>query len=165
MNIKKYIREKQNELIVMVNSMFDEIIGEVEKLEIQENENGYEKEYESVYPITNTTGFKGKKPIAVLYENKRIIAPTWKSVVKTVLQEVIKDKEMKDKLNALSDKLLGRVRKRLSKSSEDMKSPIEICENLYIETHYDTEMLMNLLLQILNEIKYDYNKIKIIIKN
>ena len=46
-----------------------------------------------------------------------------------------------------------------------MRNSVEICEGLYIETHYDTVMLMNLLLQILNEIGYDYSKINIIIKN
>ena len=163
MDLVKYIREKQNEVITMVNSTFDEIIREVEKTKTEKRE--YEKEYESIYPITNITGFKGKKPIAVLYGNERIITSTWKSVVKTILQEVIKDSNMKCKLEALSDKLLGRVRRRLSKDSESMRSPVEICDGLYIETHYDTEMLMSLLLQILNEINYDYNNINIIIKN
>ncbi len=163
MNITKYIREKQNELVAMINTTFDEIVNEVEKAKIEDND--YEKEYESIYPITNTFGLKGKKPIAILMNNKRIITPTWKSVVKTVLQEIIKEKEMKNKLEALNDKLLGRVRKRLSNKPEGMRSPVEISENLYIETHYDTEMLMSLLIQILNEIHYDYNNISIVIKN
>ena len=46
-----------------------------------------------------------------------------------------------------------------------MKSPLKISENIYIETHYDTESLMKLLIQVLNEISYDYNNIKIVIKN
>lgn len=163
MNKIKYIREKQNELLAIINSTFDELVRELEKTKIEEQE--YEKEYESIYPITNTAGFRGKKPIAVLFKDERIIAPTWKSVVKVILQEIIKDSKMKNKLKALSDKLLGRVRKRLSTNSDGMRSPVKICEGLYIETHYDTEMLMNLLLQILNEIDYDYNNIKIVIKN
>lgn len=72
---------------------------------------------------------------------------------------------MKNKVEALSDKLLGRVRRRLSSTANQMRNPVEICEGLYIETHYDIVMLMNLLLQILNEIGYDYSKINIIIKN
>lgn len=98
-----------------------------------------------------------KKTIAVLFGNRRIITTTWKSVAKTILQGVIKDEHMKSRLEALCDKLLGRVCKRLSKSSEGMRSPVEISKNLYIETHYDTEMLINLLIQILKKIHYDYS--------
>lgn len=157
------IREKQNQLIAMINTTFDEIVKEVENLTSEEEK--YETAYESVYPLTNTTGFKGKKPIAVKFGNERKITPTWKTVVEVILKEVLKNKEMKDRMFNLSDKLLGRVRKRVSISSKEMRSPLEVCEGLYVETHYDTETLMNLLLQILNEISYDYNNIHIIIKN
>lgn len=163
MSIINAIREKQNQLIVMINTTFDEIIKEVETLTLEGA--GYESEYESIYPITNTTGFKGKKPIAVKFGDKRIIAPTWKKVVEIILEEVLKDENMKERTFKLSDKLLGRVRKRVSTDSEGMRSPLEITRGLYIETHYDTETLLNLLLQILNEISYDYNNIKVVIKN
>ncbi len=163
MSIVQDIREKQNQLIVMINTTFDEIVHEVEQL--QNEDNDQTMEYEKIYPLTNTTGFKGKKPIAVKIREERIITPTWKAVVETILQEVIKDEIMKEKIMLLRDRLLGRVRKRISKESAGMRSPIEVCQELYIETHYDTETLMNLLLQILKEIKYNYNHIHIVIKN
>lgn len=163
MNIIKEIREKQNELVIMINSTFDDLVKKVEKIKLEENE--FESEYETIYPITNTTGFKGRKPIAIIYKGERKITPTWKVVVSTVLQEVIKDEMMKNRLMLLRDKLLGRVRKRLSKTSDDMRSPLKIYDNLYIETHYDTETLIKLLLEILEEISYDYNEIQVVIKN
>lgn len=163
MNIINEIREKQNELIVMINTTFDEIVKKVENSQIGVEE--VELEYEKIYPITNTAGFKGKKPIAVKIGEESITAPTWKVVVKIVLEKVIEDEEMKKKLDIIKDKVLGRVRKRLSSTDEGMRSPLKICENLYIETHYDTETLMKLLIEILDNIKYNYNDIKIIIKN
>ncbi len=163
MNIIKEIREKQNELILMINSTFDELVKRVEKMEMEEKE--FESEYETIYPITNTTGFKGKKPIAIIYRGKRQLTPTWKVVVDTILKEVIKNPIMKMRIMALRDKLLGRVRKRLSKTSNDMRSPLKIDDNLFIETHYDTETLIKLLLEILEEISYDYNEIQVVIKN
>ena len=108
---------------------------------------------------------KGKKPIAVKMGDQRIITPTWKKVVENILKEVIKDEHMKKKVLSLRDILLGRVRTRISKYSDNMRSPIELCKELYIETHYDTETLMNFLLQILTEIHYDYHHVKVIIKN
>ena len=74
MNIINEIREKQNQLIVMINSTFDELVKKVEELQVGQND--YQTNYESEYPITNSTGFKGTKPIAVKIKNSRLITPT-----------------------------------------------------------------------------------------
>ena len=163
MNLIKEIREKQNEIVMMVNSTFDELVRKMESIEIEERE--FENEYETIYPITNATGFKGKKPIAIIYKGKRYTTPTWKAVVENILKEVIKDENMKNRVMALRDRLLGRVRKRLSNTDDKMRNPLKICDGLFIETHYDTETLIKLLLEILEEISYDYNDIQIVIKN
>ena len=163
MDMIKEIREKQNQLIVMINTMFDELVRNVENLKMEGNNKS--TVYESIYPITNTTGFKGKKPIAVEIGNIRKTTPTWKVVVETILKEVLKDSNMRDRMFNLRDKLLGRKGKRLSKDEDGMHSPLKLENGLYIEMHYDTETLMNLLLQILTEISYDYNNIRVVIKN
>lgn len=163
MNLINEIRENQNQLILMINTTFDELVKKVEKMQRGE-ENG-EMEYEITYPITNTAVFKGKKPIAVKIQNKRVITPTWKKVVENILKEVLEDEQMKNKIFGLRDVLLGRVRTRVSKKKDKMRSPLKLCDELYIETHYDTETLMNLLLEILDSISYDYNNIKVVIKN
>ncbi|MBR2289289.1 MAG: hypothetical protein IJ867_01370 [Clostridia bacterium] len=163
MDIINKIREKQNEIIVMINSAFDEIVKEVENLKI--GEMNYENNYETSYPITNTTGFKGRKPIAIKINDERMIAPTWKKVVEEIMNIVIQDETMKKRVLDLRDKLLGRKRRRISNSDDDMRSPLKLTDELYIETHYDTETLMNLLIQILGEISYDYSNIQIIVKN
>lgn len=162
-NIINEIRKKQDEIIVMINSTFDGIVKDISQLSPSNIKD--EVEYELTYPLTNTSGFKSKKVIAVILNGQRIITPTWKTVVKTILLDVIKNEANKRKLYNLCDKLLGRKRTRLSSNSKDMRSPLELADNLYVETHYDTETLMNLLLQILNEISYDYSTVKIVIKN
>ena len=162
MNLINEIRENQNQLILMINTTFDELVKKVEKM--QRGEENDEMEYEITYPITNTSVFKGKKPIAVKIQNKRVITPTWKKVVETILKEVLEDEQMKNKIFGLRDVLLGRVRTRVSKKKNQMRSPLKLCDELYIETYYDTETLMNLLLEILDSISYDYNNIKQIIK-
>lgn len=163
MNLINNIKEKQNEIIMIVNTMFDELIKEVSNIEVEQREGT--NDFENILPLTNTKIFKGKKPIAVIFGENRIITPTWKVVVETIFKEVLKEENMKEKLYSLSDKVLGRKRTRLSKSPDEMRKPLKLEENLYIETHYDTETLMNLLLQILNDISYNYNDIKVAIKN
>ncbi|MCI8330977.1 MAG: hypothetical protein HFE04_02615 [Bacilli bacterium] len=159
----KEIEKIQVELILTINSTFDKI-----KKMIEESENNtgkyFRKEYTLKYPITYCAGFKGTKPVSVNIGNKEIIAPTWKKVIEEILKEVIKDKNMKQNIMNLRNIMYGRTRTRLSNSKDNMKSPIQIDKNLYIETHYDTSMLIKLLLDILDNIKYNYNEIEIIVK-
>ncbi len=163
MNLVNEIREKQNEIIMIVNTLFDELVNEVSNIKVEQNEKI--NNFENILPLSNTKVFKGKKPIAVIFGENRIKTPTWKIVIETILKEVLKEENMKEKLYDLSDKLLGRKRTRLSESPEEMRKPLKLDDNLYIETHYDTETLMNLLLQILNDISYNYKDIKVAIRN
>ena len=162
-SLVRKIRKKQEELTTMINTAFDEIIKEMERIsdyEVEENNN-----YDTTYPLTNAAGLKGKKIIAVIINEERYISPTWKNAVKIILDDVIKDSVKKKKLFSLREKILGRKRVILSSKLTDMRSPLELANNLYIETHYDTETLVKILLQILNQIEYDYSNIKIVIKN
>ena len=162
-SLVKDIKSKQEELIVMINSTFEAIIKEVSQL--SNNTINDNNDFELIFPLTNASGFKSKKVIAVIINDKRYKAPTWKSVVQLILNDAIKNSLKLKKLYALRDKLLGRKRTRLSMASDEMRSPLKITENLYIETHYDTESLMKLLIEILDEIAYDYSLVKIVIKN
>ena len=163
MNIIDEIRQKQDDIILMINSVFDELVQKVSNLKESEIDN--HNSFECIYPLTNTSGFKGRKIIAVIINGERTTTPTWKNAVGKIFEYVLSDQVYKRKMYELSDKVLGRKRTRLSSSQIDMKSPLKLADNLYLETHYDTETLMNLLLQLLNEISYNYNNIKIAVKN
>ena len=152
MNLVEELREKKTQLIITIDTTFEEMIRKVESLESGELKS--QNSYESIFPLASCSTFKGKKPISVTFGKENIVTPTWKSVV-----------EMKEKLLALRNRILGRVRNRIAATNDNMRSPIKVCEDLYIESHYDTKMLLDLLIQILNEIHFDYSKIKVTIKN
>ena len=162
MDLIEKVREKQNEMILMVNSIFDEIIKDMTKLE---KDTEVKNEYETIYPLTSPKIFKGKRTVAVLIGGNRYLVPTWKKAFEVILKDAIKDQNRKKKMEKLCNHLLGHKRNRLSNNPNDMRSPIKIADNLYVETHYDVETLMNLLLQILNEIGYDYSNINIAVRN
>jgi hypothetical protein len=149
------IRKIQSNLIAYINESFDEIL-----LAVEEYPNNVEnEEYERVYSIMNTSALKGKKSIAVTINGNRIICPTWKRVFYEVLAECNKSLDNHRKLMGLRNKYLGTKRIIISDKPGNMKSPLKIDESLYIETHYDTKSLMDLLLRILNDLKYDYTNI------
>lgn len=123
--------------------------------------------YELIYPLNKATGiFKGKRPIAIIFPNSvRKATPTWKSVTEEILKDCCKDSEKRQALLNLRKKILGRDRILLDSEPGQMRSPLEIDETLYLETHYDTETLLRILTtRILDVVGYDYSKINIAIK-
>lgn len=165
------IKELQNyrtQLIQEINLFFDGMIQNL-RMEQTPNETVAEvREYESIYPLTAATGiFKGKKPTGVRFpDGTRIDVPTWKKVVEVILQRCnnvpAKHKELKN----LCGKVSGRERVFLASQPDNMRSPIEVDDNIYVETHYDTETLLRILTtRILEPIQYDYTGITIAIRN
>ena len=123
--------------------------------------------YETVYPITvNTAIFKGNKPTAVMFGDERVDVYKWKTVVEKIMCDCNSDPEKHVALMNLRGRVAGRERVFLAKESEGMRSPIKIDDNLYIETNYDTETLLRILMtRILDVVGYDYSNISVSIRS
>ena len=68
-------------------------------------------------------------------------------------------------LENLAGKVSGKKRTLLAKTSDGMRSPLKIGENLFMETHYDTETLLNILMtRLLIPIGYDYSSISVTVR-
>ena len=125
-------------------------------------------DYESIYPLSVTPSMlKGKKPTGVLFgERGRIDVGTWKAVFREIMEHCNADPEKHVALMNLRGKVSGRNRVLLAKTSEGMRSPLELSENLYAETHYDTETLLRIMTsRILDSIGYDYSGISVAVRN
>ena len=87
-------------------------------------------------------------------------------MVEVIIKHCISNDQYKKALIELGDNISGRKRLLLGKDKNAMRSPLKLCENLYLETHYDTETLLNILtIRILGAIRYDYSDIQITIRN
>lgn len=125
------------------------------------------KTYESLYPLNVGTGiYKGKRPTGIIFPNGvRVESPTWKRVAEEILKDCCKDSWRRQTLMDLRGKVLGRNRVLLGSEVGKMRSPVKIEEALYVETHYDAETLLKILTtRILDEVGYDYSKIKIAVR-
>jgi len=124
--------------------------------------------YESILQLnSNTALFKGKKPTGIIFGGgERKDVGTWKKVFELVLKDCIADPERHVNLLELRGKISGRERLILSDKPDGMRSPFEITDHLFIESHFDTTNLLHILLnRILKPIGYDYTNIKIAIRN
>ena len=168
------------DVILELQTLKEELIREIdEKIEqtIKKLRNNYEepaeikripaKMYESIYPLNAGTGiYKGKRPTGIIFANgKRVETPTWKKVMEEVRKDFCKSSEKHRALRDLRGKVQGRNRVLLDNKTGNMRSPVQIDKALYVETHYDTETLLRILTtRILDEVGYDYSKIKIAVR-
>jgi len=165
------IQELQNyrtQLIQEINLFFDGMIQNLRTEQLPSESVAEVREYESIYPLTAATGiFKGKKPTGVRFaDGTRIDVPTWKKVVEVILHKCNSNPLKHKELEKLCGKVSGRERVFLANKPDNMRSPIQIDNNLYLETHYDTETLLRIITtRILDPIQYDYTGITIAIRN
>ena len=110
---------------------------------------------------TSPWQFRGKKPIAVIFDDHRTPVRTWREVYTQILRRC--DREKHDVLLQLRNKIAGRKRVFLSDKPDGMDAPIRIAEALYAEAYFDTEYLVRTLRQILDVAGCDYGGISIVI--
>ena len=130
-------------------------------------ERQHAEEYEVIYPISmNPAVFKRKKPTAVIFGSDRVSVSSWQKVLKEIMRRCNAEPEYRKRLMDLRDKISGRERIILSARKSGMRRPFEIGTRLYIETHYDTETLLRVLLtRVLDEVGYNYSNITVAVWN
>lgn len=169
MNLYNELQNFRAELINDINMKFDSILKQIDENPNSDiiSHSNEQKDYEIIMPLCmRSSAFKGKKPVAVIFKDgSRINIRSWKNAVSVILNDCIKDKSIKQQLYKLTGRISGRNRVLLSSSKKDMRSPIKIDENLYVESHYDTETLIRILTtRILEPVGYDYSEINIAIR-
>ena len=169
MNLIQELQTLKADLVREIDERIEDIIKKAKQEHIisVECSTNSEKDFELSYSLTIGTGiFKGKRPTAIIFPNsERVDCPTWKQVVVEILKNCCEDRRKKRALMDLRGKILGRNRILLGSEEGKMRSPAKITDALYVETHYDTETMLKILLtRILAPVNYDYSNIKIMIQ-
>lgn len=114
----------------------------------------------------HTAFFKGRKPTAVIFPNgTEAETPKWKSVAQAIIQDCIQSPDRYEYLLSLRGKISGKNRTLLSATPDNMDSPLLVAEGLYLESKFDTETLLNVLLdRVLKPVGYDASGILIRVK-
>ena len=81
------------------------------------------------------------------------------------MQNCNKDVSKHKELESLCGKVSGRERVFLADKPDNMRSPIKVDKNIYVESHYDTETLLRIVItRILTPVKYNYSGIMIAVR-
>lgn len=79
-----------------------------------------------------------------------------------ILQDCNRAPKLHERLESLCENAWGRCRAFLAKSPQGMRSPFRLDDEVYVETHYDTLSMLNVLKhKILDTVGYDYSGIKV----
>ena len=170
MNVVQELEKLREELVREIDEKIDRLIKDLKTtrgVDSATTATMPPRAYESIYPLSVGTGiFKGKRPTAVLFPNgQRKECPTWKRVMEEILKDCCLEAGKHQALMDLRGKILGRNRVLLGSETGKMRSPVKIEEALYVETHYDAETLLRILTtRILDEVGYDYSKLRIAVQ-
>ena len=121
---------------------------------------------ERIVPITTKTYlFVGRKPVAVIFDDERVAAKSWREVFTVVLSRCNQNPQHHQTLMDLRGRLAGQQRVFLSDDSRKMRRPVKIDEDMYAEAHYGSATLMHILVnRILAPVGFDVTSIRIVIK-
>lgn len=113
--------------------------------------------------IGDMSYFKSRKPISIRFENGRTInTSNWKVVASEILKDCNSTQEGHKTLYDMRNKVWGRSRVILSDNNSNMDIPLKIDEGLYFEAKFDTQSMLNVLInRILTPANYDASKIEI----
>jgi hypothetical protein len=162
------IRQRLRELDATVGQVIHHLEAQREYDNYANSKTEITEMYEVIYPLTvEPSVFKGETPIGVLFgESDRVDVRTWKMVLQEILYRCNAEPEKHTALMNLRGKVSGRKRMLLAGNPYGMRSPLKIADDLYIETHYDTETLLRILMtRILDVVGYNYRHISVAIRN
>lgn len=136
----------------------------IERIKNGETLNDSDNFIERTMPLNSMSAFfKGKKITAVTFSDGREISVSkWKEAVQIILQDCNSDKAMHKALADICGKVYGKSRLLFANTPADMIAPIQIGDDMYLETKFDVESLLNVLKnRILDFVGYDYSGISI----
>lgn len=117
-----------------------------------------------ILPLNSMSAFfKGTKVTAVRFaDGSEISVGKWKDAVKVIMQNCNSNEKMHTALTRICGTVFGKTRTLFDKSPDEMIAPIKIDENMYLETKFDVEALLNVLKnRIFDLIGFDYSGISI----
>ena len=167
MNILQEIEAMRKRMLQEINTEFDILIEQISTAEGVTEPWEQIAPYEIKYPLTAGAGiFKGKKPTGVIIEGDSLPLRTWKQLVSEIMKRCMTSEPYRKALEELAGKVSGKKRVLLAKTDAGMRSPLPIGEDLFMETHYDTETLLNILMtRLLLPIGYDFSNIFVTVRN
>jgi len=122
---------------------------------------------EHEYPLdTADSTFKGKKPVSIHFSDGRSHqVKSWKEVAAILLQDCITNPECASRMYNIVGSYSGRKRIILDRTPERMDVPIFIAPNIYFEGKFDTQSLIYILKQIMDQCGYDHAGITLSVRD
>lgn len=126
-----------------------------------------EDEYISSYDLSDTeTSFIGEKIKSFKFDNHIYEVKSWKEFCEYIARFLYDlDKIPFIELVKRTDSNTEGIAKRFSSKQEDLRCPIKIDNDIYVETNYNTDSILNSIRCIVDAYSIDQNEIEFVIKN
>ena len=107
---------------------------------------------------------KGMKPVAVILPGGSMAeTSTWKKAAAAILRDCATDPKCHEQLMEMRGRVNGNFRRLLAENPNGMGAPLRITDGLYLESKFDTQALLdNLIQKILRRTGYDCGRIAVL---
>ncbi|MCL2190206.1 MAG: hypothetical protein FWB87_15750 [Defluviitaleaceae bacterium] len=157
------IQLARENIVEVVNSRFDNIIARLKVPDVASNLADKNKAVHGSYAIPiafNPAIFNNRKPVAVLFNDERIYAKSWRDVLHAILTRCCQDPIYCERLMDLKGKAVGKSRILLSDNPDEVVKPMMIVEGLHVDVHQGASALMGMLVnKLLKTIGFDYSNL------
>lgn len=116
-------------------------------------------ENNNLFSIKEFNRFTGTKPKFLYYKNDKINVHKWKKVAQVILQLALKN--VPQNFLPLVDTLYGNKRVWIGSESWNMKEPMLISENIYMESQFSAVDLIKICIKVLEKCSIPLEDIKI----
>lgn len=110
--------------------------------------------------------FKGKKPVSIHFaDGWEHQVKSWKEVAAILLQDCLSKPHASSRMYEMAGSFSGKKRIILDRTPEKMDVPIYIAPDLYFEGKFDTQSLIYMLKQIMDQCGYDHSGITLTVRD
>lgn len=110
--------------------------------------------------------FKGKKPVSIHFSDGwEHQVKSWKEVAAILLQDCISKPYASSRMYEMAGSFSGKKRIILDRTPKKMDVPIYIAPDLYFEGKFDTQSLIYMLKQIMDQCGYDHSGITLTVRD
>lgn len=123
---------------------------------------------EQILPLGSAAAeCKGKKAVAVVLPNgERVETSTWRKAVAAIMRDCDADPQRHELLMGLRERVPCRLRQMLLGTPKGMDAPLKINDDLYLESKFDTQALLdNLTQRILRPVGYDCSGVMVLYRD
>lgn len=119
---------------------------------------------ENVYSLSDDQSFTGEKVQSYIFQEREITVKSWRDFYQSICLALYDSDSNKFKSFLDDDEFQMKKRKMISSKESDLKVPLKISDNIYLESHLNTNAILNMVRLVLKKYNIDEEDISLYLR-